>query len=120
LALIEDAGLAPAPTPPDVYAIVPDPESLPSVIAALEALREVGLKVQMHSGGVEGPGRFKAQFKKADASGASYALVFGADELARGEVAVKALRDAGMAQVSRPLSKVAQWAASLLPGAPDA
>ena len=36
----------------------------------------------------------KSQFKKADASGARYALVFGADELARGEVAVKALRDA--------------------------
>ena len=28
----------------------------------------------------------KAQFKKADASGARYALIFGADELARGEV----------------------------------
>jgi histidyl-tRNA synthetase len=36
----------------------------------------------------------KSQFKKADASGARYALVFGADELAPGEVAVKPLRDA--------------------------
>ena len=32
----------------------------------------------------------KAQFKRADASGARYALIFGADELARGEVALKA------------------------------
>ena len=37
----------------------------------------------------------KSQFKKADASGARYALIFGADELARGEVAIKPLRDAG-------------------------
>ena len=36
----------------------------------------------------------KSQFKKADASGARYALIFGDDELARGEVAVKPLRDA--------------------------
>ena len=32
----------------------------------------------------------KAQFKKADASGARFALIFGDDELARGEVARQA------------------------------
>jgi histidyl-tRNA synthetase len=37
----------------------------------------------------------KSQFKKADASGARHALIFGADELAQGLVAVKPLRDAG-------------------------
>ena len=42
----------------------------------------------------------KSQFKTADASGARYALVFGDDELARGEVALKALRDAGAPQRS--------------------
>ena len=36
----------------------------------------------------------KSQFKQADASGARFALVFGADELAQGVVAVKPLRDA--------------------------
>ena len=40
----------------------------------------------------------KSQFKSADASGARHALIFGADELARGEVAVKPLRDAAAAQ----------------------
>ena len=40
----------------------------------------------------------KAQFKRADASGARYALIFGDDELARGEVAVKPLRDAAAPQ----------------------
>ena len=44
--------------------------------------------------GADGWGSMKAQFKRADASGARFALVFGADELARGEVALKSLRDA--------------------------
>ena len=68
----------------------------------------------MHGGG----GSFKSQFKKADGSGARYALVFGGDELARGEVAVKPLRvreGEGAEQVCRPLADVAAWAADLLP-----
>ncbi|MFX8055754.1 His/Gly/Thr/Pro-type tRNA ligase C-terminal domain-containing protein, partial [Acinetobacter baumannii] len=77
-------GASPAAPAPDVYAIVPDPADMPRLLPALEALRESGVAVQMHAGG----GSFKSQFKKADASGARFALVFGADELARGEVAV--------------------------------
>jgi len=42
----------------------------------------------LHCGG----GGFKAQFKRADASGAFLALVFGEDELAAGEVTLKWLR----------------------------
>jgi histidyl-tRNA synthetase len=58
----------------------------------------------------------KSQFKKADASGARYALIFGAEELQRGEVALKALRqpEAAAAQTARPLSQAASWAAQLL------
>ena len=52
----------------------------------------------MHAAGADGLGSMKSQFKTADASGARYALIFGADELARGEVAVKSLRDAAAAQ----------------------
>ena len=39
----------------------------------------------------------KSQFKKADASGARFALIFGADELAQGMVALKPLRGEGTA-----------------------
>ena len=53
------------------------------------------------------------RFKKADASGAAYALVFGDDELSRGMVTVKALRDGAGEQTERPLESVAQWAATL-------
>jgi histidyl-tRNA synthetase len=57
----------------------------------------------------------KAQFKKADASGARHALVFGADELSQGMVGVKSLRGGPAPQVLRPLVHVDRWAAELLP-----
>jgi len=108
LLLLETLNLqSPAPAP-DVYAVVPDPAELPRILPTLEALRVAGVAVQMHAGG----GSFKSQFKKADGSGARYALVFGGDELARGEVIVKPLRD-GAEQTARPLADVAAWAAEL-------
>jgi histidyl-tRNA synthetase len=55
----------------------------------------------------------KSQFKRADASGARYALVFGADELTQGAVTVKSLRDGTGAQVQRPLDEAGAWSASL-------
>ena len=55
----------------------------------------------------------KSQFKKADASGARYALVFGGDELAQGMVAVKPLREGGRPQTLYPLADVAGWAGGL-------
>jgi len=48
-----------------------------------------GLKLQVNCGG----GSFKSQFKKADKSGAEFAIILGDDEVSRGEVSVKALRN---------------------------
>lgn len=53
-----------------------------------ETLRSSGLDVIMHCGG----GSFKSQMKKADASGAQVAVIIGDDEVAIGEVVLKALR----------------------------
>ena len=89
----------------------PMPAALPLVLASLQALRGAGVSVQMHAGSAEGMGSMKSQFKRADASGARYALVFGADELAQGAVTVKALRDGAGAQVQRPLAHPAAWPA---------
>ena len=94
---------------PLVYAVLPSSDALPQAMVVLEQLRARGIAVQMHAGG----GGMKAQFKRADASGARYALIFGADELARGEVALKDLRDAAAAQRSLPLAHAADWAAEL-------
>jgi histidyl-tRNA synthetase len=54
-----------------------------------ETLRNAGLSVSLHAGG----GSFKSQMKKADASGAKFALILGDNEVAAGTVAVKPLRN---------------------------
>ena len=113
LELVKEQGGAVPPVVPDVYAVVPDAASMPVVLRVLQQLRDAGVRVQMHAATADGLGSFKSQFKKADASGALHALVFGADELARGEVIVKALREGGGAQIARPLADVPAWAATL-------
>jgi histidyl-tRNA synthetase len=106
LLLLEAAGVAMPAEPVDVYAIVPGPEAVPVAMVTCEALRAAGLAVQMHAAGAEGQGSMKAQFKKADASGARHALVFGPDELARGEVGLKDLRNPATAQAAVALEPV--------------
>ena len=61
------------------------------------------LKVQLDCAG----GSIKSQFKKADKSGAAYALILGEDEVARGEMGVKSLRDPTQAQQNLPLNEIA-------------
>ena len=109
LDLLEQSGVK-APLPePDAYAVVPDATALPTVMRAVEALRAAGVAVQMHAGG----GSMKSQFKKADASGARFALIFGADELAQAQVALKPLREPEQAQTVRSLTDPAAWAHEL-------
>ncbi len=112
LELLREQVPAQAPVP-DAYAIVPDATALPVVLSTLVALRAQGVSVQMHAGAQDNWGSMKSQFKKADASGARYALIFGGDELARGEVTVKSLRDGAGAQECRALADAGQWAVTL-------
>ena len=105
LLLLQEIGVPVPGAAPDAYAVIPDAAALPQAMVALDALRATGVAVQMHAGG----GSFKSQFKKADASGARFALVFGGDELAQGMVALKPLR-AGGEQVLLPLADAAAWA----------
>ena len=108
---------------PDAYAVVPSAAALPLVLMTLQTLRQAGVSVQMHaSTSAEGMGSMKSQFKKADSSGARFALVFGADEVAQGCVAVKPLRapaagdkaEEASAQTLYPLDAAATWAHELL------
>ena len=109
LLLLEALKLEPPPALPDAYAVVSDLAALPTVMPMLETLRAQGLAVVLNGGG----GSMKSQFKRADASGARWALVFGPDELARGEVALKPLRNAAAVQSTRALAEAAAWAAEL-------
>jgi histidyl-tRNA synthetase len=113
LLLLEAVGVTPPSDAPDVYAIVSTEDARISAMATAEALRAAGISVLVHAQGKDGVASFKSQFKKADASGARFALVFGADELARGVVGLKSLRDGAAAQVERSLGDVASWAAEL-------
>lgn len=110
LLLIQALNLPVPVAAPRVYAVMPGEAGLPQALVLLERLRAAGLSVQMHAGG----GSIKSQFKKADASGAQFALVLGEDELSRGVVALKALRDPSIAQRDLPVSEVAEWAKGLL------
>ena len=114
LLLLDAVGVQVPASVPHAYAVVPDPATLPIVMPVLETLRQAGVAVVLNAGG----GSMKSQFKRADASGATYALIFGAEELARGEVAIKPLRGdpqlAAAAQCTQPLASASTWAASLL------
>jgi histidyl-tRNA synthetase len=111
--VLEAAGIQAPAQAAQAYAVVPEPAAMARVLPLLAALRERGVSVLMHAAGKEGPGSMKSQFKKADASGARFALVFGSDELARGEVAVKPLRDASAPQQTVPLANIDALAAAL-------
>ena len=113
LELLKEQGVADRAPALDAYAIVPDASSLPLAMQCLQVLRAQGVSVQMHASTPEGMASMKSQFKKADGSGAQFALIFGAEELARGEVTLKALRSADIPQTSLPLAQAAQWAARL-------
>ena len=113
LALLEEQGVQLPDATPHAYAIVPDASNLPVVLQFLRQLRGLGVKVQMHAGSGEGVGSMKSQFKKADSSGAQFALIFGADELAQNTVSIKSLRDGGGAQRTESLDRLESWANSL-------
>ena len=112
--LLEAAGIQPPDAAPAAYAVLPDSLALPRVLPVLEILRAAGVAVLMHAATKDGIGSMKSQFKRADASGARWALIFGPDELGRGEVAIKSLRDPTVAQTTRALADAATWAQDLL------
>ena len=89
--------------------------ALPVAMATCEALRAAGVSGADARRRRRRLGSMKAQFKRADASGARYALVFGADELARGEVARQAAarRRRAPQRTLRARPTSADWAADL-------
>jgi histidyl-tRNA synthetase len=113
LELLKEQGVAHAAPALDAYAIVPDVQALPVAMQCLQTLRGAGVSVQMHAGTGDAMGSMKSQFKRADASGARYALIFGADELAQNQVTLKSLRDGSGSQSTHSLAQVAQWAHNL-------
>jgi len=77
---------------PQVYLIHTGDTTGARVPALAEALRDAlpDLRLRVHAGG----GSMKSQFKRADKSGATLALIFGDDEAAADEIQIKPLTDA--------------------------
>jgi histidyl-tRNA synthetase len=90
LALMETLAMSVEP-PVDVYLIRVGEKAEQQGIYFAETIRNQvnGIKLQVDCVS----GSFKSQFKKADKSGATYALILGDDEVSRGEVSIKSLRD---------------------------
>jgi histidyl-tRNA synthetase len=87
------AGQSLAPAGLDAYLVAVGEAPMAKALVVAEDLRNAvpGLRLLCHCGG----GSFKSQFKKADRSGARYALVLGEGELERGIIGVKPLREGG-------------------------
>jgi histidyl-tRNA synthetase len=113
LALVREQGGAEVVVPLDAYAVVAQTSALPLVLLTLQTLRNAGVSVQMHASAGDSMGSMKSQFKRADASGAHYALIFGDDEVAQYRVTIKSLRDGTGTQTSQPLADIAVWAPTL-------
>lgn len=78
------------PPIPDVYVVHHGEQVTGYAWQCAEYLRDEGFRVVLHCGG----GSFKSQMKKADASGARYAMIIGEDEVKTQEVVIKPLREA--------------------------
>ncbi|MGZ8226267.1 MAG: histidine--tRNA ligase [Methylococcaceae bacterium] len=90
LALMENVNGFSLSKPVDVYMIRVGESAEHEGLRFAETIRNEipGLKLQVNCGG----GSFKSQFKKADKSGADYALILGDDEVSQGVVGFKTLR----------------------------
>jgi len=90
VALFEEEGGAEPDASPAVYVVAVGEPAAATAFALAERLRDglPGSGVEVNAGG----GSFKAQLKRADRSGARYAVVLGENEIAAGEAGLKPLR----------------------------
>ena len=95
----------------DIYVVTADTEAQRHALPRIEALRREfpDSTIQMNLGG----GSFKSQFKRADRSGARFALVYGESELADNCVTLKPMRGEGE-QVTLPDTQIAAFLAEKL------
>lgn len=104
----------------DVYVLHQGAATLAAAMRAAEAMRDAGLNVLLHAGEAS----LKSQMKRADASGAEFAVIVGEAELAAGAAGVKALRARGAAwpfaeQKAVALERLGQVLADALASAAD-
>ncbi len=104
IALIRDAGGEPTGPAPDVYLVHQGEQASRLAFRVAEGLRDQAIDVLLHCGG----GSFKSQMKKADGSGATFAVIIGDDEALTGEAQLKPLREEGAAQLKLKVDDLAE------------
>lgn len=92
LDLMKASGEQFAPPQCDVYVVHQGEAALLQAFVIAERLRDAGLDVVLHCASASGGASFKSQMKRADASGANFAVIIGDDEVAKGVATVKAMR----------------------------
>lgn len=92
LELLKDAGQAPEADGCDIYVVHQGEPARVRAFIAAERLRDAGFDVILHCSPDGAGASFKSQMKRADASGAAYAVIIGDDEMASDTASVKALR----------------------------
>jgi histidyl-tRNA synthetase len=103
LELMKASGEQFTPNQCDVYLVHQGEEAQLQAFVLGERLRDAGLDVLLHCASAAGAGSFKSQMKRADASGAAYAVIIGEDEVASHTASVKTLRGGDGESQQRPV-----------------
>ena len=103
----------------DIYLVHQGEQAQMQSFVLGERLRDAGLDVVLHCASATGIGSFKSQMKKADASGAAFAVIIGEDEAAAETVTVKSMRSEDFAnnQVSVPFDTAVDYLVDQIVGA---
>ncbi len=117
LELMKASGEQFTPNQCDVYVVHQGETAQLQAFVVAERLRDAGLDVILHCAAAGAGSSFKSQMKRADASGASYAVILGEDELARGEAAVKDLHEGS--QTAVPFEGLIDYLVGQISGAHD-
>jgi histidyl-tRNA synthetase len=121
LELMKASGEQFVPNQCDVYLVHQGAPAQLQAFVLAERLRDAGLDVVLHCASANSAGSLKSQMKRADASGAAYAVIIGEDEIAQGTAAVKALREgeADGSQTSVAFDRVPDYLVDQIVGADD-
>ena len=118
--LMKEQGEPAEPAQCDVYLVHQGAEAQMKAFILGERLRDAGLDAMLHCATPAGAGSFKSQMKKADGSGAAFAVIIGDDEVANNVVAVKSLREAeGTQQQSVPFDAAVDFIVDQIVGGHD-
>ncbi len=117
--LMKAAGEPDAPNQCDVYLVHQGEAAQLQAFVLAERIRDAGLDVVLHCSASSAGASFKTQMKKADGSGAAFAVILGEDEVREHVATVKALRspEPGQQQNTVPFDAVVDYLVDQIVGA---